>query len=305
MQIMSEGLNGLFLVTAAGVCWIGIGISVSVCAARNWNYSIVQGVSCLGAALICGLILAADSFRALPGQASVWGLLMSCAAGLANFYTYVFASKAMRRGPNGLVWGVMQAGMIGSFLMGVLFFGEKASLLRLTGLILILGGILLMGLAKNKSSSEKGGSWIFPALGAFLLVMTGHCCNALPSYFPETAGTGAVSRTLGMYTGGAVGFFLTTLPGMIRKREFGGKGEWSVAAVLAILNISASGLFFYRGLDLLARNGCGGLGYPVAIGVCVTGFSLYSLLILKEKCSPPSLAGLAAVCLGIIFIAMR
>ena len=72
-----------------------------------------------------------------------------------------------------------------------------------------------------------------------------------------------------------------------------------------VLNTSASVFLFYRGLDLLAKAGCGGLGYPVGIGVCVIGFSLYSLLILKEKVARLSLAGLIAVCLGIIVISLK
>ena len=99
---------------------------------------------------------------------------------------------------------------------------------------------------------------------------------------------------MGLYFGGVIGFALTTLPGMIRRRNFGGRGEWITALVLMILNTSASLFFFFRGLDLLAKSGCGGLGYPIAIGVCVVGFSLYSLLILREKFARLSLAGLIA-----------
>ena len=43
----------------------------------------------------------------------------------------------------------------------------------------------------------------------------------------------------------------------------------------------------------------------LAIGVCVIGFSFYSILILKEKFASLSLAGLAAVCLGIIVISLK
>ena len=302
---MSDGSNGFLLVTAAGFCWIGIGILVSLCTARKWNYSIVQGMGSLGTALICALILAVNNCREGLGQVLSWGFLMSFVAGILNFYTYILTSKAMQRGPNGLVWGTMQAGMIGSFLMGVLFFGEKASLLRLAGLTLILGGILFMGLSKDNKPSEKSKGWLLYALGAFLLVILTQCCNVLPSYFPEKARAGAISRPLGVYAGSAIAFALVVLPKIISKRVFCGKGEWIAAAVLMVLNICSSMLFFYKGLDMLARSGCGGLGYPVAIGVCVIGFSLYSLLILKEKCSPTSLVGLGAVCFGIIFIAMR
>ena len=301
---MLENFSGFLLVIIAGVCWIGVGISVSKCSERGWNYDIIQGLSYLGATMLCALILAGSAPRSGGGPVFGWGFWLSFLAGITNFYTYVFTSKAMKRGPNGLVWGIMQAGMIGSFLMGMIFFGEKAAPLRIIGLVLILGGIMLMGMSKDSKPREKGENWLLPALAAFLLVMLTHSCNALPSYLSASE-TDSIVRTMGLYFGGFIGFALTTLPGMIRRRNFGGKAEWINAVILTILNTSASLFFFFRGLNLLAENGCGGLGYPIATGVCVVGFSLYSLLFLKEKIARMSLAGLIAVCFGIVTISLR
>ena len=301
---MLNNLAGFLLVVMAGICWIGVGISVSKCSERNWDYNIVQGLNYLGATLLCALLLAAGARWSGSGPILGWGFLLSCLAGIALFYSYVFTSLAMQRGPNGLVWGIMQGGMIGSFLMGVIFFGEPAAPVRLIGLVLILTGVLVMGVSRDSVSAGRGKNWVFPSFLAFLLVLITHCCNSLPSYLPA-AQTGSLVRTTGVYFGGLIGFSITTLPGMIRKRNFGGRGEWITALVLMILNTSTSLFLFYRGLDLLAKNGCGGLAYPIAIGVCVSGFSLYSLLVLKEKFARLSLAGLIAVCLGIIVISLK
>ena len=298
-------LGGFFLVTAAGLCWIGLGISVSMCAARGWNFNIVQGLNYLGSVMLCALLLAGSGPRGSFNMLFGWGFLLSCLAGIANFFAYVLVARAMRKGPNGLVWGIMQAGMIGSFLMGVIFFGEPAAPLRLAGLGLILSGVLMMGMSRDGGVSWQGRQWMLPSLGAFLLVMVTHCCSALPSYLAGVSPAGGIVRTMGLYSGGAIGFALVTLPEMIRRRNWGGRGEWISAGILMLLNTSASVFFFYRGLDLLAKRGCGGLGYPLAIGVCITGFSLYSLLILKEKIARPGLIGLGAVCIGIIIIAIR
>ncbi len=301
---MLNNLAGFLLVVISGICWIGVGISVSKCSERNWDYNIVQGLNYLGATLLCALLLAVSAPWSESGQIFGWGFLLSCLAGIALFYSYVFTSQAMQRGPNGLVWGIMQGGMIGSFLMGVIFFGEPAAPVRLIGLVLILAGVLIMGISRDSASAERGKNWVLPSFLAFLLVLITHCCNSLPSYLPA-ARTGSLVRTTGVYFGGLIGFSITTLPGMIRKRNFGGRGEWITALVLMILNTSTSLFLFYRGLDLLAKNGCGGLAYPVSIGVCVSGFSLYSLLVLKEKFARLSLAGLIAVCVGIIVISLK
>ena len=303
MQIMT---TGIILVICSGICWIGIGISVSVCVARSWNYNIVQGLCYFGSALLCLSILFCGDWPEGPSaKMLLLSFLLSCLAGIANFYTYVLTAKAMSLGPHGLVWGMMQAGMIGSFLMGICCFGEKASWLRLTGLGLIIGGVLAMGIGRDNRQRISGKKWLPPSIGAFFLVMVTHCCNTLPSFLPEAAGSGSLFRTFGMYSGGFLGFAVTTLPGLVHRKNIGGRGEWIMAAVLMFLNVAASVFLFYNGLNLLVRNGCGSLGYPVAIGVCVAGFSLFSLFILKEKIAPLSKVGLLAVSAGIITITLR
>ena len=302
---MLSYFGGFFLVFIAGFFWIGIGIAVSKCSARGWDYNIVQGMTYLGSSLVCALILVGKSIGSGDTGFSEFGFIMSALGGFANFYNYVFTAKAMQKGPNGLVWGMMQSGMIGAFLMGVLFFGERPAWFQVIGLLLVLGGVLVMGLAKDRKSTGQGKSWVIMSLCAFLFCIVTQCCCTLPSYFPKLGENSALSRTLGVYVGGVIGFAFTTLPGMIRKRNFGGWGEWTTAGILVLSNTSASLFFFYRGLDLLVKNGCAGLGYPLAIGVCVIGFSFYSLLVLKEKFARLGLAGLGAVCLGIIIIAIR
>lgn len=302
---MLDYLGGFLLILTAGFCWIGIGISVSNCSAKGYNYNIVQGLSYMGSVLLCILLLLCRGEWDLSPEKTGYGLLLSFLAGFANFFTYVFTAKAMQKGPNGLVWGMMQGGMIGSFLMGIFFFHEVASFLRLSGLVLILGGILLMGIAKNNVASGSKKDWLLPSLAAFFLVMMTHCCNSLPSYMPQYISSDTMLRTCGIYFGGFTGFLIVTLPGMIREKNYGKKGEWLNAVFLMFLNTSASIFFFYRGLNILAKQGCGGLGYPVAIGVCVLGFSIYSLFILKEKILRWGLLGLFAVTSGIIIIAIR
>ena len=301
--------GGLLMVAVAGLLWVGVGVAVSRCSARGWRYDIAQGLSCLGAVLICGAILAVNRLRAGTVEFSRFGFLISCFAGVANFYTNILVAQAMRRGPNGLVWGIVESALIGPFLMSVIFFGEQPGVIQVAGLLLILCGVLAMGIAKDEKASIRSQraskSWVAFAFGALLLAMTTQSFNTLPSYFPEMGSNDAVVRTFGLYFGGLAGFAFTTLPGMIRRRDFGGRGEWTIAVTVMALNTSAGLFFFYRGMDLLVAAGRAGLGCPLAIGVCVIGFSLYSLLILKEKFPRASLAGLGAACLGIILIAIR
>ena len=160
--------TGFLLVFIAGFFWIGIGVAVSKCSARGWNYNIVQGLTYLGSAMICAVILAGKSVSTGSSGISGFGFLMCSLGGFANFYNYVITAKAMQRGPNGLVWGIMQSGLVGTFLLGVIFFGEKPAPLRLAGLFMIICGVLVMGLAKNKKKIRPNFGGHIKKLGAVL-----------------------------------------------------------------------------------------------------------------------------------------
>ena len=296
------GIGAMILV---GICWTIYGYVMGKAPKENIRISCLMILSAFLAGLVSLVIGMVQGFPQTDNRFLLLALGSQFACGIINYVQLDLMSRAMQKGPNGLVWGIMQSGLIGTFLMGVIFFGEKPAPVRVIGLFLILGGVLAMGLAKDDRSASTGKSWVLFSLGALALSMVTQCCNALPSYFQEMSKNDAASRTLGLYFGGVIGFALTTLPGMIRKRDFGGRGEWGSAIVLVMTNTAASLFFFFRGLDHLARIGCAGLGYPIAIGACVIGFSLYSLLILKEKFPRISLLGLGVVCIGIIVISLK
>lgn len=60
----------------------------------------------------------------------------------------------------------------------------------------------------------------------------------------------------------------------------------------------------YRTLDGFAEFGKIGMVYPVATGICVVIFSIYSVLFLKERLNSASLAGLLGIAGGIFLLAL-
>ena len=75
------------------------------------------------------------------------------------------------------------------------------------------------------------------------------------------------------------------------------------------LSLQFFGLFFaialqYPSMDTLAKHGAGSLSYPLLVGSCVVGFSLYSKLFLKEKMTPLQWGALASCLAGIILICL-
>ena len=299
---------GIGLLVLAGLCWVVIGIAVSRCSAEKLSYNIVQMIASSGTALVCiPILLLPDQWPQLPWRILLGVFLLHFAAGMANYFNYVLLEKAMRMGHNGIVWGIMQSGLLAPFLMGVFFFHVPVPLWRVGGILAILGGIILLSTTKNlgkEYEKSRGGKWFVPAFGAFLLAGATQCCNNLPSYWQDMAESGSVFRTFASMAGNSAGFLLALLfdPSL---RRFGNCKEWKIGTGLFILFCLCNILFFYRGMNLVADAGAGAIAYPIPIGICIIGFTLYSILQLKEHLSVPGWIGLTALALGILGISLR
>lgn len=77
---MLNNLAGFLLVVISGICWIGVGISVSKCSERNWDYNIVQDLNYLGTTLLCALLAVSMPWSG-SGQIFGWWVLLSSLAG--------------------------------------------------------------------------------------------------------------------------------------------------------------------------------------------------------------------------------
>ena len=67
--------------------------------------------------------------------------------------------------------------------------------------------------------------------------------------------------------------------------------------------IGATVCLFY-GLDCMAKAGAGAIGYPMATGVTIASFQVYTAVVLKEKLSPLSLSGILFCLTGTILLCL-
>ena len=74
--------------------------------------------------------------------------------------------------------------------------------------------------------------------------------------------------------------------------------------LLAAVQILALFFFFYRGLNRVAEQGCGSIGYPVAQGCSIVGFLVFEMIVRKKKGSVLLFAAAAAVCCGILLLVL-
>ena len=81
------------------------------------------------------------------GFTKVWGSLLMVVAGGISFYLLSVAMQTIPAGSAYAVWTAIGASV--AVLLGILFLGEPANLLRLAGIAVVLGGVLMLRFAEG------------------------------------------------------------------------------------------------------------------------------------------------------------
>jgi multidrug transporter EmrE-like cation transporter len=294
-------LTGLIFLIITGSIWVVQGGFISDASKKSLNMPYILGMlSFLGIIITipAGIIWKVD--LPLPF------LIALPLAGVFNYLSFLFMNKAMRIGPNGIVWAIVQSAFSLPFLMGILFFHVESTFVRIAGLLMLLTSMVIFGTTgKNDPSAETEGTkkWLIFALTAYFLVGTTQSLTNLPSYFVKDV-EGGLPATLFRTGLIAVGTIFTWLiHGVADRKCFDGKGCFLHAAFLGYSGTIASVLAFF-GLDRLAQRGAGAIGYPVVAGIAISVFMIYTAIRLKEKMSFPVLCGLLFCLAGIIVISL-
>ncbi len=293
-------ISGVVLLILTGVCWVGIAVVVEKAARERLDLDFIQFASSALIALAAG---GAMLFHSPPGGA--WGMrVLICGsvflAGCCNFLMLSLMRRAMRQGSEGAVWGIVQSAMIAPFLMGMVLFGVEPTPMRLTGIVLVLIGILLFSRKRRETGRAGSYVWLVPAFAAFAASGLAQCFANLPSYWRECAMSSEWRACLVQL--GTMAAFGMALP--FRRKKLRPEGTWSAVLLLAAVQILALFFFFYRGLNLVAELGCGSIGYPVAQGSSIVGFLVFEMLVRKKEGSVLLFAAAAAVCCGILLLVL-
>ncbi len=103
-----------------------------------WLILIVAGLFEMG--MVVGLDLS-------EGFTRLWPSLLMLVSGGVSFY---LLSVAMQSVPAGTAYAVWTAiGASGAALLGILFLGDPANVLRLAGIAVVLGGVVMLRLAEG------------------------------------------------------------------------------------------------------------------------------------------------------------
>jgi len=178
----------------------------------------------------------------------------------------------------------------------LIFFDGKASAANWAGLGLSCLGIFVPAFGNFRNVRQ----WFFIALAALLCYGTLQTLYLLPSHLKAAADPNTMRPVL-VCLGNALGWSLVSA---VRRKGpvFSRK---AVIAALAMACIHACGVrTFFLAIDGLSAVHRSGLAMPLMLGVNLAGFSLYSLLILKEKRNPAGILQFLLILAGLVMLAL-
>jgi drug/metabolite transporter (DMT)-like permease len=297
-------LFGILCLVITGIIWIIPGAIISNCAKKGLSLDFIQGMTAL--VFIC-LAVPICFFGSTRFPLISWIVLP--ASGVLNYLCFSAAGKAMKKGPSGLTWAMMQSSFIMPFLMGVIFFQVPSSFWRWSGLAVMVAAMYFMGQggagAKEDDKTEHSGKgvWLFYSILAFVCAGGSQCCFNLPSYFIAAGEGGVESIILRSGINGIGGFGIFLCSRLWNKNSFNSKGTFVSILLLFVTSLLAMATVL-TGLDTLAACNAGAIGYPISLGTTIAAFLIYTSFRLKERFSREALIGVGLCFAGIILLAM-
>ena len=289
-----------------GLSWALTGVVMSDAPRKKCD----TGLLLLVSGVISGII-SMTGWIILRNSAISWTAMLltgACyfAGSAINFFMLQLMSRAMQKGPNGVIWSFIQSGLIFPFLVGVIFFGNALTFWRMLGLILLLLALFSLGLGKDNTEKEKG--WKLTTLLCFFMTGLILTLNSLPSYYPEARLLNSMGRTF-FACSGSLTAALFHLGPKYRARPPGDILNelkrpilWKYVFTLKLFGLVCAYLLLYPGLDIMAKNGAGCVSYPLIVGSCIAGFNLYSLIFLRERWTFFQAAGMVLCIAGEVFL---
>ena len=290
-------LSGILFALLTGVVFMLIGILFSYAGTR---------VDILTVMLLQNLLLGVLFFLgAVPDGFSREMLLpvaIMAVTGVINLLAMFALQKSMAIGNPGAAWAIAQSALVGPYLGALLFLGERPTVVRVAGIVLILGGMALLGISSKKSIDDAGQSagkgkylWLLLAFAAFGLLVAAQYVVTASSQWSGEVGTalraGAMSLGCVLFAGG--------VKAVRRQFRFRPDRRTVICVVgLTLLGLVSQSTTFIT-VDRLSEVGAAGIGYPIMMGSCITLFFLYTAIVLKEKSSICGKIAVAVLVAGI------
>lgn len=299
---LAFGITAMILV---GTSWCLIGYVMGQAPKKQLNVdTVLLAVSAVSILVSAILFVSFGNHFTGTGRELLFCLGCYFGCGLLNNIMLYLMSKAMQRGPNGIIWVCIQSAMIFPFLVGILFYGDIFNVFRGIGIVLLLIALFMFGFLKD--NTVQGGKWRLITFSAFLITGCIQTLATAPSFYDFARSIDSALRVLATQTGGFASVILMLL--IRREKNFGPAMRetlrrpllWGYILIMQGFALIFSYMLLYPGLDVMAEHHLGGIAYPLMVASSIIGFSLFSVIQLKERFSVPQLIALTICILGII-----
>ena len=297
---MNDLLTGFLLTFLTGLLWSFVGVYYKSMA--KWKLSLYNVMLVMGALSTLLTLLFITKVSALVSGAiplpSTGYLLFISGAFFTNIAGSFILQKSMAYGKSGVCWAMGQSAFILPFLAITLIFSEPWNLLKAAGTLSVLAGMIFFAAktsaAEQKESSQPG-KGVRLAILAFFVLGTAQSMISVSSFlsYPDAG----MLRT-------SLACFCTFIAALFCKIITKEKGFFlSKKALLLILCFAvqtvATTYIQFIALDKLKAYGMNGIFFPVAIGLCIALYSVWSILFFREKAGKYFIGGLTLILAGI------
>ncbi|MBN2011296.1 hypothetical protein JW960_18270 [candidate division KSB1 bacterium] len=294
---------GLVLIFLTGILWCANGIVLSYITRKSMDFisyiSVQAALNMVGAWLFIGdirLVMCGNIDRLAQLNILMLG------SGFTGIIGTIFMQKAMRTGHHGIIYTIAQSAMIIPFITGVVLFSERFQLLNMIGMVLVVVSIMAFGMERTNSKQQSHGmtsnAWFYLALLSLLAIGLTQTLTTVPSYWINWSDEANLRVPL-LMTGSALVLFIIAI---IQKTQFTKKSI--LIGTSSSFFVLPSTFIFFKAMDVLAQHNKVALAYPLAVGINILSFAIYSMFMIKEKTTLMHILGIVTGFTGLMLISI-
>lgn len=318
-------ITGILFAILTGLSWVVSGAVVGLAEKRGCGTSRQQLVGNAFKLLLTLTVLGAG-VALRPGAAAFAlrsdraSFLWMTLCGFLNYWAIVCMGRAMRDGPNGVVWTIVQSGFVFPFALGVALGNTPLTVANAVGTVCVLVGVAFCGKAKgdprpsSPTTRHSSGVWKIAAFAGFALCGITQSAQCLAAMGPAETRPPALLRILFEMTGA----FAAIVPHRLwlwrrnhredapRDPDLGAKYRYlvKICAIQAVIYFTAGFWWLYNAIDRLGEAGLIAIANPLMLASCLVGFTAYGTLALRERPSHVQILGTVFALAGIVLIAL-
>ena len=295
---------GLLLCFVVGILWTCVGVFYKMMA--QWKLSVfdISLVTCPSTILLT-LLFYTKTGAFLSGELEFpdWTyVLYMIVAGGVNMGGCLILQRSMLYGKSAVTWAIGQSALIIPFLAITLIFAEPWSGLKILGTLAILAGMIAFS-GRNESKNDvlqRSRYGLILALIAFAVLGIAQTMLSGASYL-NCKDPGRIRPVLAL-----IGSFSAVCIGKISLKQRGFHLERKALLLIGLILIQNSLVtcIQFVAMDHLAACRMNAVFFPFAIGVCIGGYALCSVVFFKEKTTKLIRLGILLILTGILMFCL-